>query len=169
MKDRTSKITLFFLIVVAELIIGSCKNDNRDYVPYVPVDLTLDLQADLAHLGNLDVAIVTPGTTGLGVLQFSNPKLNPIYTGQAVHGNGIIIYRLSVTEFFAYDITCTFNAEVDYCPLEMGDNWLLPECPCCESKFNLLLEGAPRISGPAALPLQQYNTFIRNNRLYIKN
>ena len=133
------------------------------------VDLVLDLQIDLSGLGVLEAATITPNSLGLGEIRFSSPHLPTINIGQAVYGNGLILYRISQNEFAAYDITCTYRADIDYCALEMGTNWLIPKCPCCNSEFNLLLDGAPPISGPAALPLMKYTTFIRNNQLYIKN
>jgi len=166
--NPVSKLGFFFLFL-AFLGFSACEKDNRDNVPYVEVDLILDLQTDLAALGNLDAATVTPNSLGLARLNFSSSNVRPIDLGQAVYGNGLIIYRISQYEFAAYDITCTYRADIDYCALEMGTNWLVPGCPCCDSEFNLLLEGAPPISGPAALGLKQYNTFVRNNRLYIKN
>jgi hypothetical protein len=159
----------FFFVILPILFFPSCENDNRDVVPFVKVDIVLDLQIDLSGLGNLEVATITPNSLGLGRLTFSSPHIKPIDLGQAVYGNGIILYREDTYVFHAYDITCTYRADIDYCALEMGDNWYYPTCPCCESVFNLLLEGAPPIKEPAALPLQQYNTFIRNNQLYIKN
>ena len=163
-----SKLGFFFLILFF-LSFSSCKNDNRDYVPYVDVDLVLDLQIDLSGLGVLEAATITPNSLGLGEIRFASPHLPAINIGQAVYGNGLILYRISQYEFAAYDITCTYRADIDYCALEMGTNWLIPKCPCCDSEFNLLLDDAPPISGPAVLPLQKYNTFIRNNQLYIKN
>ena len=159
----------FFFLILSFLLVPSCEKDNRVYVPYVDVDLVLDLQIDLSGLGILEAATITPNSLGLGVLSFSSPHLPSINIGQAVYGNGIILYRISQYEFAAYDITCTYRADIDYCALDMGTNWLIPKCPCCDSEFNLLLEGAPPISGPAAMPLKEYNTFIRNNQLYIKN
>jgi len=69
-----SKLGFFFLFS-SILVFTSCKNDNRDYVPYVEVDIVLDLQIDLAGLGNLDAATITPNSIGLGELSFSSPRL----------------------------------------------------------------------------------------------
>jgi hypothetical protein len=162
-----SKLGLFFLIFI---ITGteSCRDDKNDWVPYVLVNLVLDLQTDLSYLGVSETAIILPNDNGFGVLHFASPKNPEITLGQAVYGNGLIIYRIDINEFAVYDITCTFKASSDYCALEMDDTWLVPKCPCCESEFNILLEASP-ISGPAALPLKPYTTFIRNNQLFIKN
>ena len=79
-----SKLGFFFLIILF-LCFQGCENDNRDYVPFVEVDLVLDLQIDLAGLGNLDAATITPNSLGLAELSFSSPNLPSINLGQAVH------------------------------------------------------------------------------------
>jgi len=162
-----SKLGLFFFIFIF-IVIESCKDNKHDYVPYVTVNLILDLQTDLSYLGVSEAATITPNNSGFGVIRFSSPKIPEINLGQEVYGNGLIIYRIDLNEFAVYDITCTFKADIDYCALEMDNTWLVPKCPCCNSEFNILLEATP-ISGPAALPLKPYTTFIRNNQLFIKN
>jgi hypothetical protein len=167
MNSGFSKLFLFSLIITC-IINLSCRDNIRDTVPYVPVDIVLDLQADLAYVGVGETAILTPDPQGFGILAFASSGFSPISLGQAVAGNGLILYRSGTEEFAVYDITCTFKASSDYCALEMDDTWLIPKCPCCNSEFNILLEASP-VSGPAALALRQYSSFVRNNRLYIRN
>lgn len=167
MKTNLSKLFLFLLILAFVLIV-SCKDINKDNVPYVPVDIVLDLQADLSNLGVGESAILTPDSESFGVLRFSSSKLPAITLGQQVLGNGLILHRIGTTDFMVFDITCTFNATTDYCTLEMDETWLVPKCPCCGSEFNILLEASP-VSGPAAFPLKQYSSFVRNNQLFIRN
>ncbi len=167
MNSVLSKLFLFLLILTF-ILSQSCKDNINDDVPYVSIDIVLDLQADLSYVGVSETAILTPDPQGSGVLSFSSSKYSPITLGQFIQGNGLIIYRLAIDEFVVYDITCTYKASTDYCALEMDDTWLIPKCPCCGSEFNILLEGSP-VSGPAALALKQYSSFIRNNQLYIKN
>jgi nitrite reductase/ring-hydroxylating ferredoxin subunit len=167
MKSVCPKLFLFFLIINF-ILPESCNDNIIDGVPYVPVDIVLDLQADLSYVGVGETAILIPDPEGFGVLSFSSSKYAPITLGQFIQGNGLIIYRQAVDEFAVYDITCTYKASTDFCALEMDDTWLIPKCPCCGSEFNILLEGSP-VSGPAAVSLKQYSCFIRNNQLYIKN
>lgn len=167
MKTFFSKLFLF-LFIAAFVANVSCKDTNKDSVPYVPVDIVLDLQADLSRLGVGESAILIPDEQNFGTLRFSSPNAPVISLGQQVLGNGLILFRMGTSEFSVYDITCTFNATVDYCALEMDNTWLVPACPCCGSEFNLLLEGSP-VSGPAAVPLKQYSNFVRNNQLFITN
>lgn len=154
MNSVHSKLFLFLLIIMF-IISESCKDNINDDVPYFSIDIVLDLQADLSYVGVGETAILTPDPQGSGILSFSSSKYSPITLGQFIQGNGLIIYRQAVDEFAVYDITCTYKASTDYCALEMDDTWLIPECPCCGSEFNILLEGSP-VSGPAALALKQY-------------
>jgi hypothetical protein len=167
MNSFHSKLFLFSLITTF-IIVESCSDNIRDVVPYVSIDIVLDLQADLSYVGVGETAILTPDPQGSGILTFSSSKYSPITLGQFIEGNGLIIYRLGIDEFAVYDITCTFKASTDYCALSMDETWLIPKCPCCSSEFNILLEASP-VSGPAAVALKQYSSFIRNNQLYIKN
>lgn len=167
MNSVRSKLFLFLLIITF-ILSESCNDNINDGVPYVSIDIVLDLQADLSYVGVGETAILTPDTQGSVILSFSSSKYSPITLGQFMQGNGLIIYRQAVDEFAVYDITCTYKASTDYCALEMDDTWLIPKCPCCGSEFNILLEASP-VSGPAAVSLKQYSCFIRNNQLYIKN
>ena len=170
MKNKTdvAKLILFFLLLSITAIYPSCKKDNQDVVPYVPVNLALELQTDLAHLGVGETATITPDNRGFGVIRFTSPDYPVITLGQEVHGHGIILYRESMYDFAAYDKTCTFCANTDYCAVEMDDTGLIPECPCCQSQFIIPMDGAVN-QGPAALPLKAYPAFVRNNQLFISN
>ena len=164
-------ITKLGLFLIPALIIPgnySCSNDNQDIVPYVPVNLVLDLQADLGQLGVGETATIVPDEQGYGVIRFTNPGYPIIRLGQQVFGNGIILYRVSQYEFAAYDKTCTYRASSDYCAVEIDDTGLLPRCPCCQSEFAIPLEAAVT-AGPAVLPLKPYSAFIDNYQLYLSN
>lgn len=164
------KLGLFFLIT-AIFLIWSCEKDNRDRVPYVYINLSLDLNNELALLGVSETLTITPDRNGNAVIRYGNPDYPSITLGpgQIVNGNGIIIYRAALYQYETYDITCTYRASTDYCRLERsGDFEGLYECPCCGSKF-LVNSGAYVFEGPAAMPLKSYRTIIDGNRLRINN
>jgi hypothetical protein len=167
MNSTGAKLFLFSLILTF-ILSESCKDNINDAVPYIPVDIVLDLQADLSYVGVGESAILTPSPQGTGILSFSSSKYSPITLGQFIQGNGLIIYRQGIDDFKVYDITCTYKASIDYCALEMDETWLVPKCPCCGSEFNIPLDASP-VTGPAIASLKQYSGFIRNNQLYIKN
>ncbi len=164
-----SKIGLFFVILIFNLSAG-CVKDNRDEVPYVYINMSLGLSTDLSHLGPSETATITQEQNGAWVIRFSNPQYPTIGlgVGQIINGNGIIIYRKDIYEYEVYDITCTFQAQTDYCGLDRSEFEGLYECPCCESKFLVNSDGYV-FQGPAAMPLRRYAALIRNNTLIITN
>ena len=163
-----AKLGLFFIFLIITGINYTCSDDNKDVVPYVPVDLILDIQSDLGHLGVGESAIIIPDEEGYGILSFIAPNYPVLRLGQRVFGNGLIIYRSELYKFNVFDKTCTFQASIENCAVDMDDTGLIPECPCCHSKFVIPLEGAVN-EGPAALPLKSYNNYINNFQLYIRN
>lgn len=167
-----SKLGLFFVILALSSILGSCVKDNGDVVPYVYLNLSLGLSTDLAQLGVQETVTVTPDNSGLGVIRFSNPDYPEITLGigQILNGNGLIIYRRDITKYEVYDITCTFQAQTDYCSLERNPDYEgVFDCPCCQSRFIYNSDGYYAIDGPAAQPLKRYPVFIQANSLVIRN
>jgi hypothetical protein len=167
-----SKLGLFFGILAISSILSSCAKDNKDSVPYVYLNLALGLSTDLAQLGVQETATITPDNNGLGVIRFSHPDYPEITLGlgQILNGNGLIIYRRGLMEYEVYDITCTFQAQTDYCSLERHPDYEgIFDCPCCQSRFMYNADGYYAIEGPAALPLKRYSVFIESNALIIRN
>jgi hypothetical protein len=167
-----SKLGLFFGILAMVLGFTACVKDNHDVVPYAHIDLILDLSTDLSHLGPQETATVIPNDNGIGgVISFSHPQYPeiPLGAGQILQGNGVIIYRSGIYEYEVFDITCTFQAQTDYCRLERDDNFEgLYVCPCCDSKF-LVQNSGLVFEGPAAMPLKRYPAYIENNALIVRN
>jgi hypothetical protein len=166
--EPKTKLALFFIILLFMAGNPSCHEENQEAVPYVPVDLILDIQTDLGHLGVGETALIIPDEQGYGVLSFSAPNYPVIRLGQQVYGHGLILYRAALYEFMAFDRTCTYRASTDYCAVEMDETGLVPECPCCNSQFMIPLEGAVN-RGPAVMPLKTYNSYVNNNQLFISN
>ena len=142
-----------------------------DVVPYVYINLSLDLTNELSLLGESETLTIIPDQNGNGVITYSNPGYPQITLGpsQIINGNGIIIYRAALYEHEVYDITCTYRAQVDYFRLERSADFEgLYECPCCDSKF-LVNSGAYVFQGPAAQPLKSYRAIRNGNTLVINN
>ena len=167
-----SKLGLFFGILATLVSFTACVKDNNDVVPYARIDLILDLSTDLSHLGPQETATVTPNPGGIGgVIRFSHPQYPeiPLGAGQILQGNGVIIFRSGVYEYEVYDITCTFQAQTDYCRLDRSEDFEgLYVCPCCDSKF-LVQNSGFVFEGPAAMPLKRYASYIENNALIVRN
>lgn len=163
------KLKLFGIILLM-LLPSSCKDDRRDYVPYVRVNLDLGLYTDLANLGIGMAAMIEPiENHNAGMMSFPGTQLNPVRIDQQVFGNGLYIYRAGEYDYLAFDRTCTFNAMTDYCKTILDEETgLLPYCPCCSSVYVLPSYGDVQ-KGPAALPLLQYETRVGSGRLLIRN
>ena len=167
-----SKLGLFFGILATAINFTACVKDNKDVVPYARIDLILDLSTDLSHLGPHETATVIPNASGIGgEIRFTNPQypVIPLGAGQILQGNGVIIYRSDVYEYEVFDITCTFQAQTDYCRLDRSEDFEgLYICPCCDSKFLVQNDGFV-FEGPAAMPLKRYPAFLENNALIVRN
>lgn len=126
--------------------IQSCdKNNPESAVPSVPVNLRINLDDPM------------------------NSQLNTIGGSIQVEGGyrGIIIYRLTNTEYKAYDRTCTYQSE-NTCAIVAIDSAISSVgCNCCKSRFQLL-DGSP-ISGPASFGLRTFYTSLQGRDLYIYN
>ncbi|MCF8373371.1 MAG: hypothetical protein K9H64_17260 [Bacteroidales bacterium] len=133
-------LTLFFLVSV----ISSCKDKNQ-VVPYKYVN-------------------------------FSFSVFDPEYAALTVPGNsitvkggvsGILIYRISETDFAAYDRTCTYEIS-DSCKVKVDDSGIFAvDSTCCYSEY-LLLDGSVT-KGPATYPLKRYNTSFDGTYLRVYN
>jgi len=85
---------------------------------------------------------------------------------------GIIVYRISVNEFMAFERTCPHDP--DACCDENGCSRLIVEDDgviitdeCCGSTY-LILDGS-NVSGPSVKPLKQYRTSYDGKTLHIYN
>ena len=132
------------LIAFMVLIMVSCNKEDDHPVPYVRVDLEINV----IHYN------------------LSNPGMSAQFEG---HGyRGIFVYRVSMDEFRAYDRACTYSPHT--CTLNISeDNAVLVGAECSESVYSLL-DGYP-LEGPANYPLREYRTYFNSvsNRLTIRN
>jgi len=138
------QISLFIIILGSALILSSCETNKGELIPVKTVDIYLLLYADLGNMGIGSSKLISGGV------------------------NGIVLYRESDLEFYAYDRTCTMFPEHNEAVIENPDWDGVFECPECSSTF-LLMNGAEPNSGPARYPLVQYNTSIQGDVLHIYN
>ncbi|MFH1159702.1 MAG: hypothetical protein V1733_01975 [bacterium] len=80
---------------------------------------------------------------------------------------GILIYRLTMTEFLAYERTCPFDPEEVNARIEVEPSGVTVQCPVCKSKY-ILLDGSP-FEGPSPYLLKQYHTNYDGALLYVYN
>jgi Rieske Fe-S protein len=134
----------FLTLFLCPFLLTNC-NDYEDVVPYVYVNFYISLaDPDFAALN-------TPGNSVM-------------VTGGA---NGILIYRIDIEEFAAYDRTCTHEISSD-CVIFTDESGLFGiDTTCCYSEF-LLLDGSVS-KGPARFPLKRYRTYFDGYTLHVYN
>jgi len=137
-------------IISGFLLMQSCNDSNDDYIPYVPVDFSIDL--------NTFNELTTTG--------YSEKYEHDGYNGVIVFCEYYDVVNPYNSIYHAYDAACTFEIS-DSCSIINNDNNVMAECPCCETKYSLF-DGYP-ISGSATIPLKYYYVSLINNRLYISN
>lgn len=80
---------------------------------------------------------------------------------------GIILYRLSMNEFLAFERTCPWDPFEEKSRIEVEESGTTAACPVCGSKY-ILLDGSP-FEGPSTYLLKQYHTSYDGNLLYVFN
>ncbi|MCK5137313.1 MAG: hypothetical protein KAR19_16135 [Bacteroidales bacterium] len=137
-------ISVVLFLLLPGLLTPSCNSNRGQLIPYVRVDIYLLLYADLADLGIGNSKLIQGGV------------------------NGIVLYRESDFEFYAYDRTCTLWPKHDEAVVEDPTFFGVFECPDCGSTYLLMNGGEPN-SGPARHALVQYKTSLSGDVLHISN
>ncbi len=135
--NRLPSLILGSLIV---LFLYNCKGDDDGdiQVPRIATDITINL--------NLP--------------QYS-PLNNPGSWAYVEGGSrGIVVYRLSSTDFTAFDRHCTYNVQ-ELCQISFLEATIFEDAECCGSTFEIV-SGTP-VSGPAEAALQYFNTQFNPN------
>jgi hypothetical protein len=139
------KSVLKIWLVVVPLVLLSIKCDSGGYhIPYVQVDLHLNI---ISELGN------------------PAPQSSTMVKGGV---NGLIVYREDYGIFHVYDRTCTLYPEHNEAVEPDTAFQGVFTCPECKSKY-LLLSGADPLEGPATFPLHKYYSVIEGDLLHVYN
>lgn len=80
---------------------------------------------------------------------------------------GVIVYRVSASEFRAYERNCSFQPNEACATVNVHASGLYLNDPCCGSSFSFD-EGVPN-GGPAWRPLRQYRTQLSGSTLTISD
>ena len=141
-----SKLSKILLITLSLLIFVTCAKKKEEIIPNTYVNFTIRLDdpkfTDLHAIGNS--VIITSE-----------------YAGRSSAGydyNGIIVYRFSEDEFYAFDCTCPFNIDNSISVITENASNPIAECPECGSEYVLPSLAFPTEKGPSRVPLKQYNT-----------
>ncbi len=152
-----SKVIIFFLTAIPFLFLSGCKNKNNNIIPDVFVNFTLDLNDpmfnDLKAIGN--TVVITSSYAGSQSAGYNN--------------HGILVYRASESEFYAFDRTCTFEEAKDQAVVIDNTGDVTAECPACHSEYVLPSYGYPTDKGPARYPLKQYKTSFDGRFVHVYN
>ena len=144
MKFINKKIA--FIVFFIGFFLIQCNKDKNEVVPNVYVNFTIYInEPDFAELNAIGNSVMVTGGA-----------------------KGIILYRNSLNEIFAYDRCCTYKPSDDkeYIQLlEQGSPIVVDSN--CGSKFNLV-DGSV-INGPAVLPLKKYNSDFDGNSVHVYN
>jgi nitrite reductase/ring-hydroxylating ferredoxin subunit len=133
---------LFFIFLF--LTMTTCKKD-KDEIPNVSVNILID-----------------PNSTQYLPL---NSTGGYVYLTGGV--KGIIVYRLSMNEFMAYERDCPYQPSNSCAQVEVQASGLTLIDSCCGSKF-IITDGSV-INGPANRSLKYYNNTYDGNMLHIYN
>lgn len=135
-----------FLVPVMSIVVVSCKKQNYQGVPNVAVDI---------RMYSSDPSFI---------------NLNAIGGWVYVNGGnrGIVVYRKDLSNFMAYDRTCSYNPPNvnETVKVDPTNNIMLID-PNCGSKF-LITDGSVN-QGPATYPLKAYQTTYDGTVLHIFN
>jgi nitrite reductase/ring-hydroxylating ferredoxin subunit len=152
-----SKILFFFITVLTAISLISCKKSKYDVIPDVYVDFYIRLNDpqffDLAvPLNSIYVSALT-NNVGPDAAGFDN--------------NGIIIYRASEEEFYAYDRTCPHDYAVNNKSIKVNIvDGIYAVCPACSTKYALPNFGTP-LSGPGRYQLKNYKTGFDGESVHV--
>lgn len=140
---KIRKNHLLVLLFLLNMLFVSCRKDSEDSrVPYVYVNFQL-------YPNSLDFIPVSGWVYSTG-------------------GNrGIVIYRMTDDQFFAYDRTCPHDPENLSARVRVESSGMSVIDTVCGSRFTLT-DGYP-FDGPSKYPLLQYRTSFDGEILYIFN
>ena len=141
-----SNLSKFLLTALSILLFVTCSDKREKIIPNTYVNFSIRLDDpqfnDLNAIGN-------------------SVLINSDYAGRSSAGyayNGIIIYRMSETEFYAFDRTCPYDIDKSIAVNIENTSDPVAECPECGSEYVLPSLGFPTEKGPSKVPLKQYNT-----------
>ncbi len=164
--SKIQKILIIFLLFTGLI---ACDKSKFEHVPYVPVDIEVNLYPNLQAMGAGQTALILPDDNNNGYIKINDERTGIIPLSSKVFGNGIVIYRFEEQVFYAFDRTCTFQPS-NNCAVEIDESFgWLPTCPCCQSQFIIVANGIPTENSKALLSLKQYRTRISRGVLYISN
>ena len=147
---RFFTLSIFYRLALISgllLAVTSCRDKKTDPIPYAYVNIYIDPNSTLySHLNVIG---------GYEYLTASQPS------------RGIIVYRMAMDEFVAFERTCPYDPKASCSRIQVEASATTAIDSCCMSRF-ILLDGSP-FSGPATISMKQYRTYYDGNLLHIFN
>ena len=138
------KSSIYLLISINCVCLISCNDTVEEQMPYSFV--------------NIQISLLDPN--------YNIPLDNGFRYLNGVGNKGIILYKISNTNYLAFERFCNYKPQSQNCTLEVDSSLLFIKDKCCNSFFKF---DGNAFSGPAFRPLVQYNTNIVGQTLYITN
>jgi len=138
-------------LLFAALLITQCKKEDAP-LPFAVVNIRIEPNS---------TQFINLNTVGGHEYLTANPP-----------SRGVIVYRISVDEFVAFERTCPHDPDAccdeNSCSrLNVEEDGIIIKDACCESTY-LILDGS-NVSGPSVKPLKQYFTSYNGKILHIYN
>ncbi len=144
-----NRVWMLLVLLIATV---ACNKDNDEIIPNVRF--------------NAEVNLDNPQYSGKNPFIIKPDGLNRI-----VGIDGVVVFGISTTEYYAFDLMCTHEHENPGFFLtdmtEIGS--VTMECPECGSQFSIAAEYGSVIKGPAKWALKRYQTDVRGSVLRIWN
>jgi nitrite reductase/ring-hydroxylating ferredoxin subunit len=152
-----SKIIVFFLIILLQPFLVSCKKNKNDVVPTVYIYFSISLNDPLFSglSAPFNYAFIDRNTNNMG------------QTAAGYDNNGIIVFN-GADNFYAYDRTCPHDYEVNHKSVKVNVDGIFGVCPECGTKYALTASGAP-YSGVGQYPLKNYRTSFNGTYITVSN
>ena len=151
-----SKIRNFFLILLFYFLLSACEEEKQKIIPHTYVNFSIRLDnpqfISLSAVGNS--VVITNSYDGSNSAGYDN--------------NGIILYRASQDEFYAFDRTCTYDVEKSIA-VEIDDSGIMAVCPVCSSSYVLPNIGFPTKESPSKYALHRYQTSFDGLTVHVFN
>ncbi|MBK3517475.1 Rieske (2Fe-2S) protein [Carboxylicivirga marina] len=130
----------------------ACQKDSVEIIPNIR--FTAEINLDNPQYSGSNPFIVMPGGTNR-------------YVGI----NGVVVFEVTPTEFYAFDLMCTHQHDKtgSFFVEEVNKGDVVLKCPECGSEFNVAAEYGSIVKGPAKWPLKRYQTSVSGSILRIWN
>jgi len=128
-----------FLILVTLLLFTTCNKEHEEIIPNVSFFVSIDLTDPKYSAQNTFIVFKDVSGNRAGI-------------------NGVVVYRLTSNEYYAFDLMCPNEKSVT-CLVGIKDD-VTCECPCCKTQFLIAVPYGDVIEGPSPWPLKGYKTQV---------